>query len=109
MPPGSITPEQCEIELDGVDPPHLLDVREQHEVDFVKLNEAVHIPLGELEARGEELSAWRDSRVVVYCHHGIRSQYGAAILEGLGYTRTLNLVGGIDRWAREVDSSLPLY
>jgi len=46
---------------------------------------------------------------VVYCHHGQRSDAAARALMGFGFTRVRNLVGGIDRWSREVDSGVRRY
>jgi rhodanese-related sulfurtransferase len=86
--------------------PHLLDVREAQEFALVRLPDAQLIPLGELAARLDEVPAGRE--VVVYCHHGIRSLSGAAILEAAG-RKASSLRGGIDAWARLIDPKLPRY
>jgi rhodanese-related sulfurtransferase len=46
--------------------------------------------------------------VVVYCHHGIRSRQGAAVLLAHGIVAR-SLSGGIDAWTTEIDPSLPRY
>ena len=46
--------------------------------------------------------------VVVYCHHGIRSLSGAAILEAAGIAAA-SLKGGIDLWSRVIDPRVPRY
>jgi len=58
----------------------------------------------------EELEALpRDTKIVFHCHHGGRSQAAASEFAGLGFRNVHNLVGGIDAWSREVDSSVPRY
>jgi rhodanese-related sulfurtransferase len=47
--------------------------------------------------------------VVVYCHHGIRSLRGAAILEQAGVRPASDTAGGIDAWSRLIDPSVPRY
>jgi rhodanese-related sulfurtransferase len=58
-------------------------------------------------ARVEEVQP-DGAAVVVYCHHGVRSLSGAAILGRAGI-EALSLAGGIDRWALTVDPSVPRY
>ena len=43
------------------------------------------------------------------CHHGIRSWQVAKYLEHEGFENVINLTGGIDAWAKEVDPAMPLY
>lgn len=88
--------------------PVLLDVRNHDEWQWVRLAGAVFVPLGELEERHEELSEHKARPIVVYCHHGIRSLYGAEYLRDLGYDAT-SLRGGIDAWSLHVDPSLQRY
>ena len=47
--------------------------------------------------------------MVVYCHHGIRSQSAAAFLERTGIKEVYSLTGGIDAWSCEVDPTVPRY
>ncbi|MCW5556472.1 MAG: hypothetical protein KIT22_01290 [Verrucomicrobiae bacterium] len=107
----SITPAELARRLQEPDPPALLDVREPEEHAFCALPGARLVPLGELPMRADELADWRDREIVVYCHHGIRSARAAGFLRQLelGFTRILNLAGGVDRWADEVDSKFPRY
>ncbi len=104
-----ISPTELAEKLRTVHPPRLLDVREQEEHNLVALPDSVLIPLGELGARADEIADWRAEEIVVYCHHGIRSLNAIAQLRHLGFTNLRNLAGGIERWATEVDSTLPRY
>ena len=65
------------------------------------------IPLGELPRRSRELSPIDE--IIVYCHHGMRSLDAAYLLQQLGFKSVLSVVGGIDRWASEVDQNLQRY
>ena len=84
----------------------LLDVREPHEVAYAKIDPHVHIPMGTISLRHEELD--KDIPIVVMCHTGVRSAAVCGFLETLGYA-TINLEGGIDAWSQLVDPSVPRY
>ena len=88
-------------------PPVLLDVREPWEFEIAHVAGSKLIPLSQLPRRLRELES--DREIVVICHHGVRSYRAGLFLQSHGFQRTVNLRGGIDGWAREVDSSMPLY
>ena len=104
-----ISPADLAEKLRSENPPRLLDVREPDEHAFVALPSSTLIPLGELAIRVDEIEAWRDEEVVVYCHHGIRSLNAIAQLKHFGFVKIQNLAGGIDRWTSDVDPKLPRY
>jgi molybdopterin/thiamine biosynthesis adenylyltransferase/rhodanese-related sulfurtransferase len=84
----------------------ILDVREPHEYQMVNLKGHL-IPLGELPKRINELDSSRD--IVVHCHTGVRSATAVRFLRQMGFTKAVNLAGGIDRWAVEVDPKMVRY
>ena len=90
-------------------PVYLLDVREPWEHAHCQLPDSVLIPLGELPARIEEMETAKDARIVVYCHHGIRSLSAAGYLQRLGFINVKSLAGGIDAWSCEIDPNVPRY
>ncbi|MGC8165165.1 rhodanese-like domain-containing protein [Salmonella enterica] len=47
--------------------------------------------------------------MVCICHHGGRSMQVAAFLERQGFTKVINLSGGVHAWAAQVDPSMPTY
>ncbi len=65
------------------------------------------IPLGSLAANGGALESAEE--VVCYCHHGMRSLDAAAWLRSQGVEGAKSMAGGIERWSREVDPSVPRY
>ena len=99
--------ELAQLLRDG-QPVHLVDVRQPWEHEQAAFPGSQLVPLGELAARVGEIEPPEGARVVVYCHHGVRSLSGAAILEGAGIPAA-SLAGGIDRWSTEIDPAVPRY
>jgi rhodanese-related sulfurtransferase len=87
--------------------PVLLDVRQPWEFDCCRIEGAELIPMATLPNRLGELDVSRE--IVVICHHGVRSYHAARFLEHNGCPRVINLSGGVDAWAKEVDSNMPTY
>ena len=85
----------------------VLDVREARELDICRLEGALHVPMAEVRARIEELPT--DRPLVVVCHHGARSQMVVDFLREAGFDNAVNLDGGIDAWACDIDQSMPRY
>lgn len=102
----TVTPLELAQRLQ-LSPPVLLDVREHWEVQLAALPHALHIPMGEISHRWQELPA--DADIVVYCHHGVRSAHVVAFLERVGMSRVYNLAGGIDAWSAEIDPTVARY
>ncbi|MET0852780.1 MAG: rhodanese-like domain-containing protein [Candidatus Rokuibacteriota bacterium] len=102
-----ISPQELKGRLDRREPIVLLDVRDPWETALVRLDNAVHIPMDEIETRADELDAREET--VVYCHHGVRSAAVADYLRSIGFPRVMNLAGGVDEWARTVDRSMKRY
>jgi len=85
----------------------LLDVREPHELEISALPNAVNIPLGQLAGRLTELDSAED--MVVFCKGGTRSMRAIELLSSAGFKKLKNLKGGINAWAKDVDTKLPIY
>lgn len=100
---------QLSDRLEKGEPVYLLDVRQPWEHETASLPGSRLIPLDQLAARAGEINPPDDALIVVYCHHGIRSQSGAALLGQLGFRNTASLFGGIDAWSLHVDPSVPRY
>jgi rhodanese-related sulfurtransferase len=87
--------------------PLLLDVRQPWEFDVCRIPDSVLVPMAGLPARLDEVDKAR--AVVVICHHGVRSYHAARFLEQNGHGQVINLTGGVDAWAKEVDPAMPTY
>ncbi len=85
----------------------LLDVRLGWEYQICSLANSLLIPLQELEGRLMEVP--RDKPIIVLCHHGVRSQQAAKLLIQAGFKNVFSLEGGIDAWAKKIDSSVSIY
>ncbi len=87
----------------------LLDVRTINELQLAVIQPCIHIPVHELQERLHILEEWRNEEIICLCHHGIRSAAARNYLESEGFMHVRNLVGGIDAYSIEVDSSIPRY
>jgi rhodanese-related sulfurtransferase len=102
------TPEEVARRLnEDPDSLLLLDVREPEERALAAIEPSLHIPMGEVIERLDEIP--KDRPIVVYCHMGARSEMIATYLETEGFEHVANLTGGIDAWSATVDPSLPRY
>ena len=86
----------------------LIDVREPWEIATSRIEGSVAMPMGEVPSRAhQELDP--DEKLLVVCHHGVRSMNVAFWLRGQGFEQAQSVRGGIDAWSAEVDPSLPRY
>lgn len=85
----------------------LLDVRMPEEVALATLPGALNIPLHELPARHAEIG--HPASIAIYCHHGVRSEHAARLLQRLGHPEVSHLAGGIDAWSLRIDPQTPRY
>ncbi|MDH5423502.1 MAG: rhodanese-like domain-containing protein [Gammaproteobacteria bacterium] len=88
-------------------PPLLLDVRENWEYEICCLDNSLLIPMGQIPTKLELLNP--EQEIVVICHHGIRSANVCHYLEHQGFDNMINLSGGVDAWARQVDINMAVY
>jgi rhodanese-related sulfurtransferase len=86
------------VQLMNHEAPLILDVRENDEFKAGYIQGAVHIPVGELDGRINELAEWREKPVLIYCRAGQRSATAAAILKRQGFSQLSKLDGGMMAW-----------
>ena len=106
---SEITPEDVKSKLDAGDALHLIDVREDHEIAICALDDAEHIPMMSLFLGLKKTAAAQDASIVVICHHGIRSLEAMKFLEMQGFENVQSMAGGMEAWARRVDSTIARY
>jgi len=103
-----ITPAELKQRLDKGDDIQIVDVREDNEVAIGRIPNSIHIPLGQIMGRINEIDPNRET--VVHCKMGGRSARAIDALQRSGYQgKLMNLKGGILRWSDEVDPSVPKY
>jgi adenylyltransferase/sulfurtransferase len=84
----------------------VLDVREPFEYQIANIG-GMLIPQNDVPQRLAEID--RDREIVVQCKSGGRSQRIAEFLLQNGYTKVVNLAGGILAWADEIDPKMQKY
>jgi rhodanese-related sulfurtransferase len=86
----------------------LIDVREPWEFATASIAGSVPMPMGDVPARAhQELDP--EERLVVLCHHGMRSMNVTVWLRNQGFEQAQSIAGGIDAWSAEVDPTVPRY
>ena len=103
----TILPEELKKRLDPGQKPILLDVREPWEFSICKIEGSVNISMSEPEKLINELNA--NDEIIAICHHGMRSFQVCDYLENNGFNKVLNLDGGIDSWAKTIDTDMAQY
>ncbi len=106
----SISPVELRRRLDAGEQLTLLDVREPAERQFCSIPHSadLFIPIREIPTRLDEIAA-APPPLVVYCHHGVRSEMARRWLAERGLSEIFNLDGGIDAYSHEADPSIPHY
>ncbi|WP_339253179.1 rhodanese-like domain-containing protein [Sporosarcina sp. FSL W8-0480] len=94
-----ITTSDLQQQLNTGAVPHMIDVREDDEVAQGMIPGAIHIPLGELPGRLDEID--KSKSYIMICRSGGRSGRACEFLEDQGYDVT-NMVGGMLEWQGEV-------
>jgi sulfur-carrier protein adenylyltransferase/sulfurtransferase len=103
---AEVTPAELQT-LRGRDDLQLIDVREPHEWEIVRFDDAKLIPMNEVIDRVSEIP--QTGNVVVYCKVGARSAQVVHFLHDIGLTHVKHLRGGIDAWAKQIEPSMPRY
>jgi rhodanese-related sulfurtransferase len=83
----------------------LVDVRTKAEFDGGHIIDARHVPQEEIAGAGESLKKFKDKVVITCCESGMRSGAAARVLQAQGFTKVVNLRGGLQAWRAD---SLPL-
>ncbi|HWB01871.1 MAG TPA: rhodanese-like domain-containing protein [Verrucomicrobiales bacterium] len=86
-----------------------IDCREEEEWNLCRIGGAVLMPLSRFAEIARQRFIDPEERVVIYCHHGMRSAQAAMFLRQLGMNRVWSLAGGIDAWSAEIDPNVRRY
>ena len=95
--------------LDGGQAIILIDCRTAAEHNIALIEGGLLVPLQDLGSRLWELEEYADDKVIVYCHHGIRSMQMVLVLRRHGLNDVYSMAGGIDLWSIDIDPSVPRY
>lgn len=84
----------------------LIDVRGKEERELAAIAAAKPMEGGLMQ----EIEAMpKDTALAFICHTGNRSQVAAEHFRKQGFDNVSNVAGGIDAWAKQIDSSVPTY
>jgi rhodanese-related sulfurtransferase len=101
----SMSAAQLAAHLDNATP-LLLDVREPWEFEICHIDGSINVPMAQVPGH---LNRFREAdEIVVICHHGIRSAQVIRFMQQ-HCGELINLDGGVEAWAREVDPDMPVY
>ncbi|MFC0547473.1 adenylyltransferase/sulfurtransferase MoeZ [Kutzneria chonburiensis] len=105
----TITPLELKQKIDAGDDFLLVDVREPHEYEIVRIPGSVLIPKDRILSGAAFAELPQDKPLVLHCKSGARSAEALAALHQAGFKDAVHVGGGVLAWAREVDPSLPTY
>jgi len=100
--PNVINNEELQAKMASNEKMVILDVREEAEYAFNHIPNAISIPLGELEGRLSELN--KEDEIFVVCRTGSRSDLAAQKLAANGFTKVVNVLPGMSKWAGDTAS-----
>lgn len=89
--------------------PRLIDCREQDEWQICHIKGADLVPLSQFGELAPQRFTDTSQHLIIYCHHGMRSQRAALWLRQHGFKNAQSMRGGIDAWADLVEPEMPRY
>jgi adenylyltransferase/sulfurtransferase len=106
---STITPIELKQKIDSGENFLLVDVREPHEFEIVRIPGSVLIPKDRIISGAALSELPRDRPIVLHCKSGQRSAEALAALHRAGFGDAVHVGGGVLGWAYQVDPSLPTY
>jgi molybdopterin/thiamine biosynthesis adenylyltransferase/rhodanese-related sulfurtransferase len=106
---STITARELKDMLDAGKDVAIVDVREPVEWDIVRIEGAQLIPKDRILSGAALAELPQNRPIVLHCKTGIRSAEALAALKQAGFSDATHLQGGIIAWAKQIDSSLPVY
>ncbi len=106
---STISVMELKEKIDRKDDFLLIDVREPSEFEIVRIPGSVLIPKqGFLD--GTALAGLpQDKPIILHCKSGVRSAECLAVLKSAGFADATHVQGGVVAWAKQIDTSLPVY
>jgi adenylyltransferase/sulfurtransferase len=105
----TITPIELKEKIDAGDKFELIDVREPHEWEIVRIPGAKLIPKDKILSGEAFAEIPQDRQTILYCKSGVRSAEALSALQQAGFSNAVHVGGGVTGWAQQVDTSLPTY
>lgn len=100
----TIDVKQLKERIQNAEKLNLVDVREPHEHDEFNIG-GILLPLGDIRVgETESIDQFKQEEVILYCRSGNRSGQAALVLETMGFTNVVNVVGGMLSWKEHFPS-----
>lgn len=106
---STITVQELKSKIDGNENIYLIDVREPSEYEIVKIPTSHLIPKQGFIDGSVLATLPQDKPIVLHCKSGVRSAECLAILKSAGFADASHVAGGVIAWAKQIDTSLPVY
>ncbi|PGM55702.1 rhodanese-like domain-containing protein [Bacillus sp. AFS053548] len=97
---NTISANEVKERLESGETLFLVDVREDYEVEYGKIPEAVHIPMGQIPSKLDVFN--KEFEYIFICKAGVRSENVCEYLNDLGY-KAINMEGGMMAWEGEIE------
>ena len=106
---STISVSELKNKIDGKENFLLIDVREPSEFEIVRIPGSVLIPKQGFLDGSALASLPQDKPIILHCKSGVRSAECLAILKSAGFADAKHVSGGVVAWAKQIDTSLPVY
>jgi adenylyltransferase/sulfurtransferase len=106
---STITVQDLKSKIDAKENYYLIDVREPSEHEIVKIPTAHLIPKQGFIDGSVLATLPQDRPIILHCKSGVRSAECLAILKDAGFSDASHVFGGVVAWAKQIDTSLPVY
>jgi len=107
--PSEISVNELKLKIDSKSEFFLVDVREPHEFEIVKIPGGQLIPLAGFLDGSALAKMPLDKEIIVYCRSGKRSATALQVLKEAGFDRSTHVTGGVLAWAEEIDPACTVY
>jgi adenylyltransferase/sulfurtransferase len=106
---STISVSELKSKIDNNQSFYLIDVREPSEFEIVRIPGSTLIPKQGFLDGSALTNLPQDKPIILHCKSGVRSAECLAILKGAGFADATHVSGGVIAWAKQIDTSLPVY
>jgi len=106
---STITVQELKSKIDALEDYYLIDVREPSEFDIVRIPTSHLIPKQGFIDGSVLATLPQDKPIILHCKSGVRSAECLSILKSAGFADASHVSGGVVAWAKQIDTSLPVY
>ena len=106
---STISVAELKAKMDAHEDFYLIDVREPSEFEIVRIPDSHLIPKQGFIDGSVLAGLPQDKPIILHCKSGVRSAECLAILKSAGFADASHVSGGVLAWAKQIDTSLPVY